>query len=158
HVSVRSGVDGRTPDTKVAVLSLVHPATGEVRSQVIPNVRANTLRAAIEAHVDPERTILHTDQHGGYEPVGRHTAGHLTVNHAMSEYVRNGVTTNHAEGFFSQLKRSLDGTFHHVSEVHLPRYLAEFDYRYSTRRMGDDQRTRKVFEQCAGKRLMYRRP
>ncbi|MGI8806523.1 MAG: transposase [Acidimicrobiales bacterium] len=39
-----------------------------------------------------------------------------------------------AEGLFSQLKRSLDGTHHHVSVQHLPRYLAEFDFRYTTRK------------------------
>src|SRR5271163_4769056 len=42
-----------------------------------------------------------------------------------------------AEGYFSQLKRSLDGTYHHVSVEHLPRYLAEFEYRYSTCKMSD---------------------
>ena len=57
----------------------------------------------------------------------------------MSEYVRGDVTTNHAEGYFSQLKRSLDGTHHAVSQQHLPRYLAEFDYLYSTRKMSDTQ-------------------
>ena len=34
-----------------------------------------------------------------------------------------GATTNRAEGFFSQLKRSLDGTHHHVSHEHLHRYV-----------------------------------
>ena len=33
------------------------------------------------------------------------------------------MTTNAVEGFFSQLKRSIDGTNHHVSRTHLPRYL-----------------------------------
>ena len=42
---------------------------------------------------------------------------------------RGDVTTNHAEGYFSQLKRSIDGTHHHVSQEHLGRYLAEFDFR-----------------------------
>jgi hypothetical protein len=32
------------------------------------------------------------------------------------------------------LKRSIDGTHHHVSREHLNRYLAEFDFRYSTRK------------------------
>jgi hypothetical protein len=38
------------------------------------------------------------------------------------------------EGYFSILKRGVYGTFHHVSEAHLGRYLAEFDFRYSVRR------------------------
>jgi hypothetical protein len=66
------------------------------------------------------------------------------------------VTSNHAEGYFSQLKRSLDGTNHHVSAHHLPRYLAEFDYRYSTCRMSDTERTADLFGKVEGKRLTYR--
>ena len=50
---------------------------------------------------------------------------------AAGEYVRGDVSTNPAEGYFSQLKRSLDGTHHHVSVEHLERYLAEFDFMYS---------------------------
>jgi hypothetical protein len=62
------------------------------------------------------------------------------VNHSVGEYAkttRNGrrAGVNHAEGFFGQLKGSIDGTFHHVSLEHLPRYLDEFDYRYSTRKL-----------------------
>ncbi len=29
------------------------------------------------------------------------------------------------------LKRGIIGAFHHISDKHLPRYLAEFDSRYS---------------------------
>jgi len=35
----------------------------------------------------------------------------------------------------AQLKRSINGTHHHVSPEHLHRYLAEFDFRYSTCKM-----------------------
>ncbi len=66
--------------------------------------------------------------------------GHETVVHSREEYVRDGVTTNHVEGFFSQLKRSIDGTHHAVSREHLHRHSAEFDYRYTTRRMTDSAR------------------
>lgn len=66
--------------------------------------------------------------------------GHETVVHARDEYAWCDVTTNHIEGYFSQIKRSVDGTHHHVSVEHLHRYLAEFDYRYTTRRMSDSAR------------------
>jgi len=67
------------------------------------------------------------------------------------------VTTNAIEGFFSQLKRSLDGTHHHVSVEHLPRYLAEFDFRYSTRKMSDTARMERLMGQVGGRRLRYKR-
>jgi hypothetical protein len=81
---------------------------------------------------------------------------HGSVNHAEGEYVRDGISTNAAEGYFSQLKRSIDGTHHHVSVEHLSRYLAEFDYRYGTRKMNDSMRMRLVMGRTGGRRLSYR--
>jgi hypothetical protein len=66
------------------------------------------------------------------------------------------LAPNPAENFFSQLKRSLDGTHHHVSDVHLSRYLAEFDFRYSTRKLSDTARTQVLMGQIGGRRLTYR--
>lgn len=67
------------------------------------------------------------------------------------------VTSNQAENFFSQLKRSIDGTHHRVSVEHLPRYLAEFDYRFSTRELSDTARMRALMGRTGGRRLTYKR-
>lgn len=142
---------------KVPVMTLVHRATGEVRSRVVPDVTAKTLRAVLEQETDLPATILHTDEWQPYTRIGWSAAGHETVKHRMSQYVsRTGATTNHAEGYFSQLKRSLDGTHHHVSREHLNRYLAEFDYRYSTCDMSDSERMQHLANRVAGRRLTYR--
>ena len=76
-----------------------------------------------------------------------------TVDHSAGEYVRGDVITNQAEGFFSQLKRSIDGTHHHVSREHLDRYLAEFDFRYSTCKETDTERMQRLLGQIRGRRL-----
>ena len=55
----------------------------------------------------------------------------------------------------SILKRGINGIYHHVSEAHLPRYLAEFDYRYNNRALTDGERTRKALSMTEGKRLRY---
>ena len=65
-------------------------------------------------------TNLHTDTAMAYTQIGWQAASHETVNHTMSEYVRGDVTTNHAEGYFSQLKRSIDGTHHAVCGTPTP--------------------------------------
>ena len=65
------------------------------------------------------------------------------------------VTSNAVQGSFSQLKRSIDGTYHHISARHLPLYLAEFDFRYSSRKLSDTARTEKLLGQVAGRRLTY---
>ena len=49
------------------------------------------------------------------------------------EYVRDEAYTNTVEGYFSILKRCVYGVYQHVSEAHLHRYPAEFDFRYSCR-------------------------
>lgn len=158
HRSKRHAVDHAGRDNKVAVLSLVHRETGEVRSQVVPNVRAETLKAAIEKQVDLPTTVLHTDSAPAYVKIGWKAADHQSVNHIMGEYVRGNVTTNHAEGYFAQLKGSIAGTFHHVSEEHLPRYLAEFDFRFSTRKLDDTARMERLLGQVGGRRLAYDKP
>lgn len=144
------------PYDKTPVLTLVNTETGQARSRVMPRVDRANLRKAIAEQTDLPNTVLHTDKGASYNVVARETAAHHTVDHKDGEYVRGSVSTNKCENFFSQLKRSIDGTHHHVSAEHLGRYLAEFDYRYSTRKMTDTERTHDLFDDLGGKRLTYR--
>ena len=81
---------------------------------------------------------------------------HHTVDHSIGQYVLNCAGTNLAEGYFSQLKRSLDGTQHNISRKHLHRYLANFDFLYSNCRADDSTRMRVLLGQVAGRRLTYK--
>ncbi|MGA2017220.1 MAG: transposase, partial [Opitutaceae bacterium] len=54
-------------------------------------------------------------------------------NHSADEWVAGIAHTNSIEGFWSQLKRSINGTFHHVSKQHLQAYVDEFAFRYNRR-------------------------
>jgi len=141
---------------KTPVLSLVDTATGEVRSRVMNDVSGATLRAAIAENVAMKGSTLHTDKWGGYLHLGREFDSHITVDHGSGEYVRDGAGTNAAENFFSQLKRSIDGTHHHVSTEHLGRYLAEFDFRATTKDASDSQRMRAVVANAGARRLTFR--
>jgi transposase-like protein len=141
---------------KTPVLSLIRYETREVRSRVVPNVTGASLLPAMAANLDLPNTWLHTDAAKAYRVVAKHVASHEFVTHEDGEYVRNGVSTNLAEGYFSQLKRSIDGTSHHVSVEHLDRYLSEFDFRYSTCRVEDAQRVRRLMGQTGARRLSYR--
>lgn len=152
-----SGAGAGAMKDKTAVLSLIDKESGEVRSRVVPDVTGATLRKVIADDVDMTNTKLHSDGHPAYKSIAHEFAEHEYVDHVRYEYVRGDVSTNQAENYFSQLKRSLDGTHHHVSRQHLHRYLAEFDYRYTTMGLSDSQRMARLFGQVAGRRLSYRR-
>jgi transposase-like protein len=142
---------------KAVVFTLVNASTGEARSRVIPNVKAETLFNAIAMQVNTRESRLMTDELMSYREIGRQFGnGHDALTHNLGEYVRGDVSTNKFENYFGQLQRSIAGTFHHVSHEHLDRYLAEFDFRYSTRKLTDTQRVARLMGQVAGRRLAYR--
>ena len=143
--------------TKTPVVSLIDAATGEVRSQAVADVSGKTLRKVINANVEMAQTTLHTDGAHAYKGIGKDMAGHESVDHSVGEYVWQGVSTNKLENYFAQLKRSIDGTHHHVSVEHLPHYLSEFDFRYSTRKLSDTERMIGLTRRTAGRRLPYKR-
>jgi transposase-like protein len=148
---------GGRKDGKPPVLALVDTRTGEVRSRVVPNVKGDTLRAVIADEVEMGATTLVTDEATAYKAFSGEMKGHETVNHSRDEYVNDrGFTTNQVEAYFGQLKRSIDGTHHHVSREHLARYLAQHDFLRSTFKMDDSERMRALVERTGGRRLSYR--
>ncbi len=58
------------------------------------------------------------------------------------------------------MKPGITGVYHHVSQQHLKRYLAEYDFRYNEREalgVSDAERMAKAIPGIVGKRLTYRR-
>lgn len=136
----------------------VDAETGECRSQAVANVSGKTLRKMIVDNVDTMTAMLHTDALPAYLGIGSQMAGHFSVDHEAGEYVTEKSTgTQMAENFFSQLKRSFDGTFHHVSKEHLHRYLGEFDFRFSTCDLTDSDRMALLMDRTDGRRLTYKK-
>jgi transposase-like protein len=144
---------------KEAVVALVE-RSGHVRSHHVATVNAKTLKPILHAQID-RKSYLMTDESTVYLPIGEAFAGHGTVNHSIEEYVRgNFWHTNTVEGYFAIFKRGVYGTFHHISQQHLKRYLAEFDFRYNEREalgVNDTERMTKSVQGIVGKRLTYRR-
>lgn len=143
---------------KQIVFSLIERG-GKVRSQHIADVTGSNLLNILSRHVDAKSSLM-SDDAGQYRHMGKHFARHEAVNHGADEYVRGDAHTNTAEGYFSILKRGLNGIYHSVSEQHLVRYLAEFDFRYNHRdKLGvnDVERADKALLGVKGKRLTYRR-
>lgn len=143
---------------KQVVFALVERG-GRARSFHVANVTGKTLVPILRRQVSRDSDLM-TDEAGQYRAVGKEFASHGTVNHGKDEYVRGNTHSNTVEGFFAILKRGVIGTFHHVSEAHLSRYLSEFDFRYSNRialGITDTMRTDELLRQISGKRLTYRR-
>lgn len=150
--------EGRGPVGKMPVVSLVC-REGETRSFYIASVTAKTLRPILAKHMAKESNLM-TDDSAVYPPLGKDFASHATVNHSAGEYVRTGGFhhTNTVESHFALLKRGVYGTFHNISEGHLPRYLVEFDFRANTRHLSDRERSDAILAGAKGKRLYYRQP
>jgi transposase-like protein/Zn ribbon nucleic-acid-binding protein len=141
---------------KVPVFALVERG-GRVRSQVMKHVTGKNLKAVLKANVVPSATIM-TDELPAYRRATKDFASHQAVNHSAREYVRGLAHTQSVDGFFSLLKRGVVGTFHHISEQHLPLYLSEFDHRHNTRFLTDGERTVIGLKKANGKRLTYKEP
>jgi transposase len=128
----KQGKRGRGSENKTVVLGMVE-RQGRARAIVIPNVKAKTLVPAIEANVDKTATV-YTDDLMSYDNLSKLGFNHQAVAHSKKIYVMGkDIHTNSVEGFWSQLKRSIDGTYHHVTPQHLQEYADEYSFRYSHR-------------------------
>ncbi len=115
---------------KVPVVGLIE-RNGRVRAETVPVASKITLVGAINRHVAPEAELVITDENPSYVSV-RKTHRHAVINH-IKTYVQGRIYTNTIENFWSLLKRGIIGSFHKVSAKHLPRYLAEFTFRFNNR-------------------------
>jgi hypothetical protein len=133
-------------------------AYGKARSFHVLNVTGKTLKPILNAHV-AKNADLCTDDSLSTAALEK-TTRIATLNHSKGEYVRGDAHTNTVEDYFSILKRGLIGTYHHVGENHLQRYVREFDFRYNNREslgVNDTQRANAALKGIRGKRLTYRR-
>jgi len=140
---------------KMAVVSLVERG-GRARSFHVEFPDAFLVSDIVTDNVAPG-SRLHTDESALYNRAGK-SLKRETVNHSKDEYARGDVTTNSVEGFFSVFRRGMIGTYQHVSEQHLHRYTAEFDFRHSNREalgVNDAARAAKAVKGAEGKRLTY---
>ena len=116
---------------KMKIVSLVE-RDGQKRSFHVANVTAKTVTPILRAQVAKKARLM-TDEAKVYKKIGKEFASHDSVNHSIGEYARGDATTNTVESSFAILKRGLYGTFHHVSEQHLQRYVTEFDFKWNHR-------------------------
>jgi len=128
----KPGRRGRGAEGKTVVMGMVERG-GRAVAKVVPDVKAGTLLPKIQDRIGKE-AIVYTDDLQSYHSVATLGYIHRVVAHSQGQYVlAKDILTNSVEGFWSQLKRSIDGTFHHVAPEYLQGYVNEYAFRYSHR-------------------------
>jgi|SRR3989344_254043 len=122
---------GHAMKEKTPVVGVVQ-RKGGVRAKVVDQAHTGNILGNIADNVE-FGTRLMSDDNRIYRKTKRLGMFHESVNHSKGEFGRGDVYTNTIEGFWSQMKRSIDGTYHAVSAKHLQKYVDEFAYRYSHR-------------------------
>jgi len=142
---------------KHAVLTLVQRG-GMSRSFYVNGTKASDLLPIVRANVLPGTRVM-TDEADQHAHLGKHFAKHGFTRHGQGEYGVGDVHTNTVEGFYSVVKRGMEGVYQHCAEKHLHRYVAEFNFRYDSRvKLGVDDKMRSLaaLRGIVGKRLTSR--
>ena len=143
---------GRGTVGKAIVVGAKDRETNRVSAAVVGNTDAKTLQGFVGEHAAKGATV-YTDDHGGYHGM---PFEHETVKHSISEYVNGMAHTNGIESFWALLKRGYHGTYHHMSEKHLGRYVNEFSGRHNDRPLDTVDQMANIVQGMGGKRLRYR--
>lgn len=146
-------IDGRGTVGKVPVQAIVQ-RDGNVRTFVVSATDTETLRRNVLRSVR-KGCHVYTDEACASGPLAAHYQL-STVNHSAGEFVRDRVSTNCVENFFSLLKRALKGTYIAVKPWHLFRYCHEQGFRYNVRKLKDAARFLNLLRGVVNKRITYK--
>ena len=141
---------GRGPVGKTPVVGMKDRNTGQVSATPAEHTDKPTLQSFVESGIKGGAKV-YTDEHPGY----RDLPNHETVKHSVKEYVHGQAHTNGVESFWAMLKRGYVGTYHHISDKHLGRYVSEFAGRHNDRPSNTADQMRHIAEGMEGKRLRY---
>jgi transposase len=119
---LRTGRPGPAEMEKTPVFGMVQRG-GRVAAIVTTTTRSAELLPHVQTRVLPG-SLIYSDEYKSYDALG--TMGFYL-------YVSGDVHTNTIEGFWSLVKRGIDGVFHSVSRKHLQGYLNEYAWRYNQR-------------------------
>ena len=149
HKKIRAG---RGPVGKAIVVGAKDRETNRVSAAVVGNTDAKTLQGFVGERAAKGATV-YTDDHGGYQGL---PFEHETVKHSVSEFVNGMAHANGIESFWALLKRGYHGTYHHMSEKHLGRYVTEFSGRHNHRELDTADQMTALTHGMVGKRLAHR--
>lgn len=150
--SKRKELKGRGSVGKTIVAGVKDRDSKQVSASVVEKTDAKTLQKFVMDRTAQEAKV-YTDEASAYIGLPR---DHESVNHSAEEYVRGDVTVNGMEGFWSLFKRGYHGTFHHLSEKHLDRYVQEFAGRNNIRDKDTIEQMKTLAKRFESRRLRYK--
>jgi len=155
HASKRLNL-GRGAVGKTAVIGMREHG-GQSRAVPVDSVSKITLENTVRRNVEKGSTV-HTDEFSGYQGLADMSYVHKTVNHALKQYSRNGVTVNGVESVWAVIRRGLHGVYHHASKKHLGRYVNEFTWRLNDGNVARHtlQRLNSFLDAVVGRRITYK--
>lgn len=127
-----AGKRGRGASGKSIVVGAAQ-RQGSVTTVVVPDVKRHTLVPFVVNKVD-RNAVLYTDEFPSYDHMARFGFIHFRIQHHDKIYVRGNIHTNNIEGFWSLVKRGIDGVYHSVSPEYLQSYVNEYSFRYNHRK------------------------
>jgi transposase-like protein len=154
HLDKRTnGTQGRSTKTKAVVFG-INQREGIVAAETVERVNQETLKTILMQQVSPSADIV-TDELNAYNGLEKQFHSHNSVDHGHKEYVRGNIHTNGIESFWATLKRGIFGIYHQVSRKHLDQYIDEFEFRFNSKHIHDNQRFSLMLNNCNG-RLTYK--
>jgi len=155
HYQQKGGFHGG----KTVVAGILDRDARQVRANVVPNVKRETLQDNILANVK-HGSRVYSDDAVAYADGLNARYVHEVVN-KTERYVDGQVHVNGMENFWSLLKRGLKGTYVAVEPFHLERYVDEQIFRYNNRHtkdnpLDDADRFLLALTQVANRRLTYK--
>ncbi len=121
-------------DKKTMVIGAVSREEKRITATIIEKIDNSNVQPFIRKNIDIEAHI-NTDEATVYSDLKWEGYKHSVVNHGKKNWKKGKAHTNTIEGFWSQLKCSIHGTFHNVSPKYLQHYIDEFAYRYNNRKL-----------------------
>lgn len=144
---------GRGVANKTIVMGMRERERGRIKAFPVPNTGARTLQTSIKQNVT-FGSNLYTDENRAYIKISGYN--HKAVKHKVGQYVNDQASTNGIESFWALLKRAYMGTYHHISEKHLHRYVNEFATRNNMIGLNPIECFTQTVRMMIDKRLTYK--
>ena len=132
----RAGRLGRGSPNKVPFIAVVQTTEDKqpvaIQLRRVKGFRKTELARYAHASLSPECTVW-SDGLGCFNAVSEAGCEHISIVTGSTRRSAQHPTFKWVNTMLGNVKNAITGTFHSISKKHVPRYLAEFEYRFNRR-------------------------